>query len=243
VAGSALASVAFDGACRLISIAAPEGDARLTARPRDGVATTLASGPLGLGSGGRDGVIRMPPTPASRKVPLLVFLHGATQRAQWMMDRIGPAADLAGIAVLAPESRGTTWDAIREGFGEDIDFLNRALELVFTRLAVDPTRIAIGGFSDGATYALPLGIANGDLFPRVLACSPGFLISAPPHGHPRFFVSHGTRDQILPIDQSSRVIVPRLRTMGYEVTFREFGGRHEMTADVVTEGLRWVGAV
>jgi len=40
-----------------------------------------------------------------------------------------------------------------------------------------------------------------------------------------------------------RVIVPRLRTVGYDVTFREFAGRHEMPADVVTEGLRWVGAV
>src|SRR6185369_13222332 len=134
--------------------------------------------------------------------------------------------------VLAPDSRGTTWDAIRSGFGEDVEFLNRALAFVFARLAVDPARVALGGFSDGASYAISLGLANGDLFRGVAAFSPGFVISAEPHGRPRFFVSHGTSDQILPIDQCSRVIVPRLRSMGYDVTFREFDGRHEMPPDI-----------
>ena len=125
-------------------------------------------------------------------------------------------------------------------FDEDVAFLDRALEFVFARLAVDPARLAIGGFSDGASYALSLALANGDLFPRVVACSPGFVMSAPTQGRPRVFVSHGTADQILPIDQCSRVIVPRLRTMGYEVTYREFEGRHEMPADVLDEALRWM---
>jgi predicted esterase len=56
-------------------------------------------------------------------------------------------------------------------------------------------------------------------------------------------VSHGRSDQILPIDQCSRVIVPRLQAQGYIVTFREFDGRHEMPPDVAAEGLRWMAAV
>ena len=159
-----------------------------------------------------------------------------------MLRRIGPAADQAGIAVLAPDSRGTTWDAIRERFGEDVAFLNRALEHVFERLPVDSAKLAIGGFSDGASYALSLGLANGDLFPRIVAFSPGFVLSTATHGHPRVFVSHGISDQILPIDQCSRVIVPRLRSMGHDVTFREFEGRHEMPAEIVRDGLHWMSA-
>jgi predicted esterase len=174
------------------------------------------------------------------KVPLLVFLHGATQSGEGLLRRIGPAADRWGVAVLAPDSRSTTWDAIRAGFGEDVVFLNRALEAVFARLAVDPARVAIGGFSDGASYALSLGLANGDLFPRVVACSPGFVVSATPNGRPRCFVSHGTADQILPIDQCSRIIVPRLRTLGYDVTYREFEGRHELPPAIADEGVRWM---
>ena len=241
-AGSALASVALSEACLVATNSSAAADGRLTARPKNGVTTTLTSGALGLDSGGRDGVIQMPSAAPSGKVPLLVFLHGATQNGAGMLRRIGAAADRAGVAVLAPDSRDTTWDAIRGRFGDDVTFLNRALEHVFSRLDVDPARVALGGFSDGASYALSLGLANGDLFPRVAAFSPGFVISAEPHGKPRFFVSHGTADQILPIDQCSRVIVPRLKGMGYEVTFREFEGRHEMPAPVADEGLQWVAA-
>ncbi|HMD35727.1 MAG TPA: alpha/beta hydrolase-fold protein, partial [Vicinamibacterales bacterium] len=157
-----------------------------------------------------------------------------------MVRRIGHAADEAGVVLVAPDSRDSTWDAIRGGFGEDVAHLNRVLEHVFARVDVDPDRVAIGGFSDGATYALSLGIANGDLFTRVAAFSPGFVISAAAHGRARFFISHGRSDQILPIDQCSRVIVPRLQAMGYLVTFREFDGRHEMPADVAAEGLRFI---
>jgi phospholipase/carboxylesterase len=241
--GCALASVAFGDACVIATKSSPNTDGRITARPVSGVTTSLQSGALGLGSGDRDGVIQMPSTPVAGKVPLVVFLHGATQGGAGMLRRIGPAADRAGVAVLAPDSRGTTWDAIREGFGDDVAFLNRALDHVFRRLDVDPARVALGGFSDGASYAISLGLANGDLFPRVAAFSPGFVISAEPHGRPRFFVSHGTSDQILPIDRCSRVIVPQLRAMGLDVTFREFEGRHEMPPDIAAEGLRWIAAL
>src|SRR5262249_45622828 len=188
----------------------------------------------------REGAVQIPSKIPAGPLPLLLFLHGATQSGAGRMRRIGPAADQAGVAVLAPDSRGTTWDAIRERFGDDVTFLNRALAHVFERLAVDPARVAIGGFSDGASYALSLGLANGNLFPRILAFSPGFVLSTAPEGRPKVFVSHGTADQILPIDQCSRVIVPRLRGMGYEVRFREFDGRHEMPPDVVHEGLQWM---
>jgi phospholipase/carboxylesterase len=238
--GCALASIAFDDAC-LVSTKTASGDGRLAARPRPGVANSLSSGPLGLGDG-RDGVIQMPTASPQGPVPLLLFLHGATQSGAGMLRRIGAAADQAGVAVLAPDSRGTTWDAIRDGFGDDVAFLNRALDHVFGRLKVNPARLTIGGFSDGASYALSLGLANGDLFPGIVAFSPGFIISAAVHGRPRVFVSHGTSDQILPIDQTSRVIVPRLRSMGYAVTFREFDGRHEVPPDVASEGLRWMVA-
>jgi phospholipase/carboxylesterase len=242
-AGYAIASAAFGHACFAPTDTAAANTSRLTARPKPDAVTSLTSGALGLGRGDRDGLIQMPSSPPDGPMPLLIFLHGATQNAAGMMRRIGPAADRAGIAVLAPDSRGTTWDAIRDGFGDDVAFLDRALQDVFARLRVDPSRVAVGGFSDGASYALSLGLANGNLFPRVVALSPGFVIPAEPQGRPRFFVSHGTADQILPIDQCSRVIVPRLRSRGYDVTFREFEGRHEMPADVITEGLRWMATV
>ncbi|HJZ72481.1 MAG TPA: hypothetical protein VKE51_12135 [Vicinamibacterales bacterium] len=239
--GSAIGALAFGEACLVQTRTGAEGT-QLTARPKAGVAASLESGQLGLGNAERDGVVQIPSKIPDGPLPLLLFLHGATQSGAGMMRRIGPAADQAGVAVLAPDSRGTTWDAIRERFGDDVAFLNRALEHVFERLPVDPARLAIGGFSDGASYALSLGLANGELFPRIVAFSPGFVLSTATHGRPRVFVSHGVADPILPIDQCSRVIVPRLRSMGHDVTFREFEGRHEMPADIVRDGLRWMSA-
>jgi len=157
-----------------------------------------------------------------------------------MLRRIGAAVDEAGIAVLSPDSRNGTWDAIRDRFGPDVAYINQALERVFETVAVDPARVAVGGFSDGATYALSLGLINGDLFKYIVAFSPGFIVNGAPRSRPQIFISHGTSDQILPIDQCSRVIVPMLRQRGYSITFREFSGRHEVPPDVAREGLRFM---
>ena len=171
-----------------------------------------------------------------------MLFHGAGGSADGVLRRLGTAAENAGVAVLAPDSRDSSWDAIRGSFGRDVAFVNGALERVFETVAVDPARIAVGGFSDGATYALSLGLINGDLFQRVVAFSPGFVVDGTPHGHPRFFISHGTADSILPIGSSSRSIVAGLRGRGYEVTFREFDGGHEVPADIARDGMLWVAA-
>ena len=240
IAGGALASCAFGQACHRGSEAREADEGRLTARPRANV-TTSATGerPLGLDRG-RDAILHLPPKAATDPLPLFVLLHGAGGRGEGVLRRLGSAGDDAGVAVLAPDSRDSTWDAIRGSFGDDVTFLNRALERVFDSVAVDPARIAVGGFSDGATYALSLGLINGDLFHRVVAFSPGFVVDGPPHGQPRFFISHGTDDPILPIGRASRVIVPSLQRLGYDVTFREFRGGHEIPADIARESMRWI---
>jgi len=241
LAGGALASLAFGDACTRSSTSQEANDGRLAARPRNGV-TTAAAGARALGLGGaRDGILQLPKA-AGAPLPLLVLLHGAGGRGEGVLRRLGSAADDAGVAVVAPDSRDSSWDAIRGGFGADVTFLNRALERVFETVAIDPARTAVGGFSDGATYALSLGLINGDLFRRVVAFSPGFVVDGTPHGRPRFFVSHGTSDPILPIDRCSRVIVPGLRKRGYDVTFREFDGGHEVPGGIAREGLEWVAA-
>jgi predicted esterase len=240
LAGGAFASLAFGGACQAGSEAGVADDGRLTARPRRG-AKTSASGARALGlDPSRDAILRLPSAAADGQLPLLVLLHGAGGSGEGILERLGSAADEAGLAVLAPDSRAESWDAIRGRFGRDVSFLNRALERVFETVAVDPRRVAVGGFSDGATYALSLGLINGDLFRRVVAFSPGFVVEGPPRGTPRIFISHGTADRILPIDRCSRVIVPGLRSRGYDVTFREFTGGHGVPAEVAREGMRWM---
>jgi predicted esterase len=240
LASGMLASLLF-GACRLEGEQSPWRDGRLTARP-GAAGATPAGGSRRLGlENGRDATLHLPDA-AGSPAPLLVLLHGAGGNGDAILRRLGAAADEAGVAVLAPDSRGSTWDAIRGDFGPDVAYLNRALDRVFETLAIDERRLAIGGFSDGASYALSLGLINGDLFPRVLAFSPGFIVEGASRGKPAFFVSHGTADQILPIDRSSRIIVPSLRRRGCPVTYREFDGPHQIPAEIAREGLRWLAS-
>lgn len=66
------------------------------------------------------------------------------------------------------------------------------------------------------------------------------MIPGESHGKPRIFISHGTRDHILPINRCGRRIAADLKDRGYEVTFREFDGDHEIPNGVAREGLQWV---
>jgi phospholipase/carboxylesterase len=54
------------------------------------------------------------------------------------------------------------------------------------------------------------------------------------------FISHGISDTVMPIDDTSRKFVPRLRGLGYDVTYREYEGRHGVPTDVVREGFKWL---
>lgn len=235
----------------------PAGGSRepwyLSARPgRPGSPTPPGGGagpgpsPLGLG-GERDGFLHVPAgyRPGS-PAPLMVMLHGATQSSSLVLGSpLQSLADEVGFLLLAPDSRGGTWDLIaRQRFGPDVAFLDRVLGQVFARHAVDLARVALAGFSDGASYALSLGPANGDLFSHLIAFSPGFASPPARQGSPRIYVSHGTRDRILPIETCSRRIVPRLQADGYDVLYREFDGPHGITPEIAREAVgRFAGPV
>jgi phospholipase/carboxylesterase len=197
---------------------------------------------LGLGQG-RDGTLYVPKSAdAAKPAPLVVALHGAGGQASHMLDPFLETAEARGYLVLAPDSRRQTWDVILGGYGADVAFIDGALAHVFERHPVDPGRIAVGGFSDGASYALSLGLINGELFSDVLAFSPGFMAPTRQADSPRVFISHGTRDGVLPIDACSRRLAPKLRQAGYDLDYREFDGGHEVPPEMVTAAVaRFLG--
>ena len=238
LAGAACGLSAFDAFTQY------RGDGRLKARPKAGVKTTAPPrSALGLGTG-RDGILQLPAIVPAGPMPLLVLLHGASSSAERQLARFNTIPSDNGVAVLAIDSRGQTWDAVMGlGFGPDVDFINRALDKVFGIVSVDPQRLTIGGFSDGASYGLTLGLINGDLFPKIAALSTGFVIPAKVQGKPRVFMSHGTADDILPIAQCGRAVEADLRKRGYNVIFKEFAGRHEVPPAIATEAFKWMAVV
>ena len=241
VAGGMAGAVA---ACKSAPTAQnPRLGPRLVSRPR---APTTLAGPglqkLGLSATPPDGQLFVPAGhSADKPLPLLLLLHGAGGSSANWFGSYDDRAEAAKYIVLAPDSRFATWDAIYLDYSIDVAFIDSALAAVFDRCAVDPARIAVAGFSDGATYALGLGLANGDLFKSVLAYSPGFLLGGERIGKPGVFVSHGTNDTVLPIDEASRFIVPRLRSLEYQVEYREFNGGHEVPQSISDVAFQWLG--
>jgi phospholipase/carboxylesterase len=211
-------------------------DGRLDARP-----SAAAPGPpaepgvsaLDLGPGAEV----LLAVPAGEVVGLLVFFHGAGGSAADALRAVGEPAAARGVAVLAPTSAVATWDLIAGGLGRDVAVLDAALTDVLAGLPVD--RVALGGFSDGASYALSLGVANGDLAEVVTAFSPGFVAAPGRYGRPRFWISHGTDDRVLPVDRCGRRVAASLTADGYDVGYHEFAGGHVVTPDLVDDALGW----
>jgi phospholipase/carboxylesterase len=194
---------------------------------------------LGLG-GTRDGLLYVPegysPETAA---PLFIALHGAGGSASNWGSYYQRAED-RGVIFLATDSRASTWDVVFGGFGPDVAFMDQALEHTFERCRIDPARIAMGGFSDGASYALSLGVSNGDLLSHLVGYSPGFHSPSDPIvGTPRVYISHGELDSILPVSISRDIIVPSLRNAGYDVTYEEFAGGHEVPGAISESALDW----
>ncbi|WP_017733907.1 alpha/beta hydrolase [Nafulsella turpanensis] len=196
--------------------------------------------PLGLSSK-RDGFIYIPATyQAEKPASLALMLHGAGGQAEHGLSLLRRYADEQNIILLAPASRGRSWDIIAgESFDQDVIFIDQALSQAFENYSIDASKIAIGGFSDGASYALCLGLTNGDLFTHVLAFSPGFVFTIEKTAKPAVFISHGTRDAVLPVEPCSRQIVSQLQREDYSLHYQEFEGAHEVPPAIAKAGIEW----
>ncbi|WNV74263.1 alpha/beta hydrolase [Geodermatophilus sp. DSM 44513] len=215
---------------------------RLTARPVAApAAAPYAPGLHTVAPGPRARTRLLVPGGPPRPRPLLVFFHGAGGSPEQSLAAVGEPAGVRDVLVLAPASATATWDLLAGGLGPDVAALDAALESVLARQAV--TSVAFGGFSDGASYALSLGLAHGELVDAVLALSPGF--AAPPRlaGRPRVWISHGTDDRVLPVDRCGRRLARDLHASGHPVTYLEFDGGHVVRPEDVTAALTtWLGA-
>ena len=241
VLASATACDAVDRAVASLPGLGTHTDGRLAARPHPPTEEPTSPGRHELEIGGHRVLLYVPSSATSqRRSPFALLRHGASGQAEGGFRMWAPFAERAGVILLAPESlHGGAWDVMVGGFGSDVAMIDEELAWVFDRFRIRPSRLAIGGFSNGASYALSLGLTNGDLFSHVVAMSPGFMVPGELTGTPPVFISHGLKDRVLPIDQTSREIVPELRREGYDVTFVTFDGGHHLERSVARRALRW----
>lgn len=176
---------------------------------------------------------------ASRPAPVLVLLHGLSQQPSDVMGAFKRSADRNGFVILAPKSDGITWDVPDEGpIGPDADAVAKPLVALNARLRIDPSRLALAGFSDGGTYALSYGLTHGDVFSHVMAYAAIRYHTRGAQGSPKFFFSHGTVDPGAVFTNAERM-ARDLEKDGYDVTFHEFKGGHWISDEGVKRGIAW----
>lgn len=192
-------------------------------------------------NGFRDGQYYVPKNySANRSSSLAVMLHGAGGQAGHGLHLLKKYADEYNIILVAPASHASTWDIIaKNSFNGDVIYIDQALLMMFNEYNIDAAHIAIGGFSDGASYALSLGLSNGDLFTHIIAFSPGFYFIHQNIGKPKVYISHGVKDEVLPIAPCSGRIVPRLKRLKYDVDYHEFYGEHEIPEEISGKAVNW----
>lgn len=175
--------------------------------------------------------IYLPPQSAGDPpMPLIIALHGAGGQDGGLIKIVMHWAEANGVGVLAPRSADSTWDILRGGYGPDVSWIEFLLHWTAQSRRLDVTRIALAGFSDGASYALSLGSINAEFISDVIAFSPGFALSKMT-GNPRIFISHGARDDVLPVE-CGRGLSQRFADGGHDVQYVEFDGGHHIPEDV-----------
>ena len=126
------------------------------------------------------------------------------------------------------------------GFDQDVRYIGSAFRHVGSIVNIDFDRVALGGQSDGAGYALTMGLAYGNTFNHLIVLAGGGLIEPiRRQGKPKIFFAHGVKDSTMPIDVSGRKNVALLKSEGYDVTYHEHEGGHGTPREIVRESIEW----
>jgi phospholipase/carboxylesterase len=222
--------------CFLSIAAAALLSRRLSAQDK----TPYGQTPLGLSSDGRDGVLFVPTSyKPGTAMPLAMMLHGFGGWGDGQKGVFALAEEL-GFIVIAPESRELTWGKEVPGFDADVRYLGAAYRYVTSILDIDGEHVALGGQSDGAGYALTMGLAYGDVWNHLIILAGGGLIEPLRRkGKPRIFIAQGVKDTTMPPDVSGRKNVALLKKDEYDVTYREHEGGHRTPPDVTRAAMLW----
>jgi phospholipase/carboxylesterase len=195
----------------------------------------------------------------ARRYPLLAVLHGAGRREELLMKAYRDEAERRQALFLIPRSFHGTWDLITAATQgaeaaaaggapsgrPDLDFFEYAYDLIFRRYPIDAGRLGLLGYSDGASYALSVGLSNPELFRAVMGWAAGFVAieteaAAPGVRRPAVLVEYGTHDELFPFEQVAVPMREQLEAFGCNVTFRvDQGGRHWPSGSFQQEALDW----
>lgn len=181
----------------------------------------------------------------AKRYPLITVLHGAGRQDAMLVKASRAEPDKRDALFFVPRSIAPTWDLITGGGRPDLDFFEFAFDLIYRRYPVDPGRQAMVGYSDGASYALSIGLSNPRLFRAVMVWAAGFVavddtFVSPDDPKPDLYLEYGTQDELFPFQQVALPMRESLQQAGYAVEFSvDEGGKHWPSGYFQTEALNW----
>lgn len=204
------------------------------------------TGHVSVERGASRAVLLTPPEiDPSRLYPLVTVLHGAGRQDELLVRACREEPAKRDALFLVPRSLHPTWDLLACDERPDLDFLEWSYDLIYRRYPVDPARQALLGYSDGASYALSVGLSNPHVFRAVMAWAAGFVALddrqlGPADRKPEVLLEYGTHDELFPFERVALPMRANLEQLGYRVEFRvDEGGRHWPSGSFQSEALDW----
>ncbi len=197
----------------------------------------------------------------TRRVPLVILSHGwaGDETAMWIFARLIPS----GTAIVAPRAPrelphygGYFWfdynpyqrTAEPESLTEAVTALRRFVQSMPELYPVDPQRVVLVGFSQGAMVGNALAMTQPQLIHGVASLA-GATVNLPPSLPPvdslaglPVFIAHGTKDEMVPLAaaQEARDWFVRL---GANVTYGEYSTGHKMNSAAMRDLQQWFAQV
>jgi phospholipase/carboxylesterase len=205
--------------------------------------------------------VRLPATIAENGlVPAVVMLHGwaGDESSMWIFKQVIPA-EAAAVTPRAPlELNENEFAWYRHGasrtrpepelLAEGLVYLDQFLTGLPDLYPIDPARLLLLGFSQGAAIGNGLALTRPD---RIIgmASLAGILPELPEAdiqkaklaGLP-VFIAHGRQDTIIPISAAQRSR-DAYRELGAEVTYEEYETGHKMSVEGIRHLKQWVAGV
>ncbi len=195
------------------------------------------------------------------KNPLLILLHGYGSNEE---DLFSFASELPNdhyvISVRAPydlQPYGHAWYAIHFDADENkfsdnvqakqsVELIASFIEEVVKQYPIDRKNVTLIGFSQGAILSYATALTYPKKVTKVVALS-GYLnqeilpetIDTKVISHLKFFVSHGSVDQVIPVDWA-RKAKPALENLGLEVEYHEYPVGHGVAPQNFFDFKNWL---
>jgi polyhydroxybutyrate depolymerase len=152
--------------------------------------------------------------PAKKPAPLVVVLHGKTQRGADMIARTAwpQVAKREGLAVVFPDGLNHAWADARTKAGpalrgppegtDDVAFIAKLVEKLVANGTADPKRVYVTGISNGGAMTMTLLCARADLFAAGASVIMNLTDEAAVTCHPSrplpMLLMNGTADPLVP---------------------------------------------